>query len=233
MTTNMKLSGNGFEFIKRHEGLRLEAYLDSASVLTIGYGHTGNDVTTGLKISKQQADKLLLADVTKFEASVNRLVTRPLTQSQFDALVSFDFNTGALGKSTVLKRVNAGRDHEVDDEIVRWVHATVRGKKVKLPGLVKRRAEEAQLWLSGLPDQITEDEKHDATTVPDPVDQKTVVRDAGVQATSLVSVAAVTSEMSDKLEPLAMYSDTIKVIFIALSIFGIAYAGYRAWKSAQ
>ena len=95
--------------IKKFESCRLTAYQDAAGVWTIGYGHTGS-VYAGMQISQEQAGDLLKADLKRFEAAVNRYVTGALTQGRFDALVSFTFNVGegALKKSTLLKKMNAG-----------------------------------------------------------------------------------------------------------------------------
>ena len=140
----MKTSNRGLSLIKSHEGMRLTAYRCPAGVLTIGFGSTGPHVKPGMKITRQEADDLLEKDVSRFEARVNRLVKVPLTQSQFDALVSFDFNTGALHSSTLLKRLNAGKHNEVPAQLMRWT----KGGGKELKGLVNRRRDEAALWRS-------------------------------------------------------------------------------------
>ena len=144
----MKTSNKGLALIKSHEGLRLNAYLCPARVWTIGYGHTSAagepTVKGGMKITKAEAEEILRRDLGKFEARVNRLVKVPLTQSQFDALVSFDFNTGALHSSTLLKRLNAGKHNEVPAQLMRWT----KGGGKELKGLVNRRRDEAALWRS-------------------------------------------------------------------------------------
>jgi lysozyme len=77
----VKLSETGAALIKEFEGLELGAYRDSGNVLTIGYGHTGPDVTEDLKITKERADELFSQDVKKFEEGVSRLVRVPLSQN--------------------------------------------------------------------------------------------------------------------------------------------------------
>lgn len=142
----MMTSRKGLELIKRHEGLRLRAYKCPADVWTIGYGSTGPHVSPGMVITETQADILLRKDVARFEEGVSRLVKVKLTQGQFDALVSFSFNVGlgALGKSTLLRKLNAGRYADVPAELMKWTKAGGR----ELPGLVKRRRDEAGLWRS-------------------------------------------------------------------------------------
>lgn len=145
----MKTSSNGRALIRQFEGDKLTAYICPAGVLTIGVGHTGRDVKRGMTITQAQSDALLVADLAKFEAAVARLVKVPVTQNQFDALVSFAFNLGAaaLGGSTLLKLLNGGRYAEASAQFSKWDKATVSGKKVALPGLTKRRAAEAALFL--------------------------------------------------------------------------------------
>jgi lysozyme len=146
----MNTSDAGLELIMRFEGLRLEAYQDSVGIWTIGCGHTGPDVQQGLKISRPRAMQLLRGDVREAEEAVERLVTKPLNQAQFDALVSFTFNNGggALGQSTLLRKLNAGDFHGAQGQFGRWVKAKSRktGQFETLLGLVRRRAAEAKMF---------------------------------------------------------------------------------------
>jgi lysozyme len=139
----MRISDNGLELIKSFEGLYLKAYLCPAKVWTIGYGHTGN-VKPGDVINRQQADELLRQDVEEFVAIVNTAVKVPLTQNQFDSLVSFVYNVGAdaFRKSTLLRKLNAGDYAGAAQEFERWNKA----HGVVLPGLVKRRKKERELF---------------------------------------------------------------------------------------
>ncbi len=139
----MGLSSGGLDLIKSHEGLRTSAYQDPVGVWTIGYGHTGT-AKPGQKISEAQAEQLLRKDVGWAEDAVRKNVKVPLTQGQFDSLVSFTFNlgAGALGKSTLLQKLNAGDYAGAQAEFGKYVHA---GGRV-LPGLVRRRNEEAQMF---------------------------------------------------------------------------------------
>ncbi|MHC3939910.1 hypothetical protein ACI0FR_01214 [Paenochrobactrum sp. BZR 201-1] len=98
-----------------------------------------------MKINDQEADRILRADLAKFEKRVSDLVKVPLNDNQYAALVSFDFNTGALHKSTLLKKLNTGDYSAVPAELMKWVNAG--GKRVQ--GLVNRRAAEAGLWVKG------------------------------------------------------------------------------------
>lgn len=146
-----KINQEGIAKIKQWEGLRTRAYKDSGGVLTIGYGHTSAagapEVKAGMTITEAEAEQILRRDLAIFEKRVSNLVKVGLTDNQFAALVSFDFNTGALHKSTLLKKLNAGDYDAVPSEMLRWVHAG--GKKVE--GLANRRAAEAGLWAKGAP----------------------------------------------------------------------------------
>lgn len=141
----MKTSEKGKALIKKYEGCRLKAYKCPAGVLTIGYGHT-NNVRIDDVITQAEADKLLDIDIVIKEKEVNSVLRVPVTQGQYDALVSFAFNLGIgnLKKSTLLRLVNQGKYKNASNEFSRWVYA---GGKV-LAGLVKRRNEEKELFLS-------------------------------------------------------------------------------------
>jgi len=141
----MRTGTQGIELIRHFEGCRLNAYLCPAGVWTIGYGHTA-DVKEGDSIDQEAAEAFLIKDLEKFEQAVTRLVEVPLTQQQFDALVSWTFNLGAgnLAASTLLRKLNNYQYAEVPEQMMRWVRA---GGKV-LDGLVRRRAAEAALFQS-------------------------------------------------------------------------------------
>lgn len=139
----MRTGRDGVELIRHFEGCRFDAYLCPAGVWTIGYGHTAN-VKEGDTIDQEAAEAFLIEDLESFERDVTRLVEVPLTQQQFDALVSWTFNLGVgnLAESTLLKKVNNYQYAEVPEQMMRWVRA---GGQV-LDGLVKRRAAEAALF---------------------------------------------------------------------------------------
>ena len=141
----MKISLEGLALIKKFEGCRLEAYYCSGGVLTIGYGHTGG-VKESDTITQEEAEKLLRADVFKFEEYVEDNVMVELDQGQFDALVAWTFNLGPgnLRESTMLKKLNEADYASVPSEMKRWNKA---GGKT-LDGLIRRRNAEALLFQS-------------------------------------------------------------------------------------
>lgn len=135
----------GTNLIKEFEGCKLKAYKCPAGIWTIGYGHTGPDVKENLVITNYQAGALLVGDLQKFENAIKLLVRVPLSQNQFDALVSFVYNVGpkAFQDSTLLKKLNAGDYLGAAEEFLRW--DKVNGKP--LAGLTKRRKAERELFL--------------------------------------------------------------------------------------
>lgn len=148
----MKTGTNGLNLIKEFEGFYSKPYLDVVNVPTIGYGTTyylpnKNKVTLkDVPITEQRASEMLIATLSIYENDVQRLVKSKLNQNQFDALVSFTYNLGGanLGKSTLLKKVNANpNDLTIRAEFDKWINAG--GKPYK--GLIRRRKAEADLYF--------------------------------------------------------------------------------------
>lgn len=147
--TTKPVSPAALDLVKHFEGLFLNAYICPAGKPTIGWGHT-KGVKMGQRISRQQAEEFLAADMAEAADAVDRLVSVPLTDNQRGALASFAFNLGPtnLAGSTLLRLLNAGASLEsIGEQFGRWVNATVNGKKTQLPGLVARRAAEKALFL--------------------------------------------------------------------------------------
>lgn len=151
--TDRRINKAGLQLIKDSEGLQLTAYKCPAGVWTIGYGHTGPDVRPGLTITPREATELLQADLLKFERAVSALVTITINDNQFSALVSFAYNVGegALARSTLLRHLNAGRIAMAAQEFLRWTKAG----GVELPGLVRRRRAERDLFSTPPPTRMT------------------------------------------------------------------------------
>lgn len=143
--TGLFASEQAITLIKNSEGLALEAYADKNDGPTIGYGHLG--AKKGQKITKEIAEDLLKQDVSKAETAVKNLVKVPLSQNQFDALVSFVYNVGPgqFAESTLLKKLNAGEIESVPAEFGRWIYDD--GEIMN--GLIKRRNNEAKLFAMG------------------------------------------------------------------------------------
>lgn len=141
------VSNKALELIKKYEGFRPEAYLCPANKWTIGYGTTeinGKPVVAGMKITRSEAERLLKQDAQKFCDGVLKLVRVPLTENQLAALTSFAYNVGLnhFKLSTMLKLINQRDFTGAAKQLDRWVYGGGR----KLPGLIKRRAEERKLF---------------------------------------------------------------------------------------
>lgn len=141
----MNISPQGIDTIKGFEALRLTAYRDTGGRWTIGYGHTASAVA-GMQISEARALELLAKDLAEAITAVNKLVSAPLEQYEFDALVSFVFNIGksAFKTSTILRLINSRSDPmRIAAEFKRWVY----DNGMRIAGLETRRAKERLLYL--------------------------------------------------------------------------------------
>lgn len=151
----MQVSARGLDLIAKFEGLRLKAYPDPGTggdPWTIGYGTTiypnGHKVKKGDVITQEQAMEYLRYDTKKFANAVGQVVSVPINQNRFDALVSFTYNVGisAFSRSTLLRKVNAREYDAAAAEFAKWVYAAGR----ILPGLVYRREAERNLFREPL-----------------------------------------------------------------------------------
>ena len=169
MNDHLKLSDAGARLVQHFEGcLKKQGdhyvpYKCPANVLTIGWGHTqhhGRKFDASSRWTAEECHEAFLEDMGTFERDVRKLVKVPLSQNQFDALVSFAYNCGSgnLGKSTLLKKVNAGDHKGAAAEFHRWNKG---GGKV-LAGLTRRRASESLLY------QGIKDANYDGKADPKP-----------------------------------------------------------------
>lgn len=239
----LKLSAKGAAFIKGHEKFMARAYDDFRpnfllrpgdvvrGTLTIGYGHTGKDFKIGDVWSREQADRAFEKDVAVFEEEVRRQVRVPLSQAQYDALVSFCFNCGIgnFRSSTLLKRVNArAADHEVQAQFRRWI----RSKGVVLRGLVTRREAEAQMWVGVYPaPSITTNAAPpalDVTPVPLVEETNALVKSMTLWLTGLGVIAPLLLEAARELRYVGLETNQLVIaqgagllmIISALVVFG-------------
>ena len=132
--------------IKEFEGCKLKAYVDQGGILTIGYGYTGPEVTQGMTITQLAADSLLSDKLRILGVEVTKILTVPVTQNQFDALISLAYNIGIgnLRGSTLLKKLNNSDYKGAAEEFLKWHFV----KAVPNEGLLKRREAEKALFLS-------------------------------------------------------------------------------------
>lgn len=217
----MKLSQRGLDLIAEVEGLMLKPYKDVAGLWTIGVGHllTKDELSTGTVngyawrngISHSQALDILSVDAEIAERAVNRYVEVPLSQHQFDALVSFVFNvgSGAFKKSTLLRKLNAGDYQSVPSEMKRWNKAG--GKVVK--GLINRRNKEIKLWLSNDVKPL-----HKSRTMQ------------GVGVAGVAQVATILAEASSIKEQAEGITDGLgEYAQVALAVIAIGAIAWVAW----
>lgn len=248
----MKCGKKGLELIKSFEQLRLKAYKCPAGIPTIGWGHTGPDVTMDLLITRDHADRLLEEDVGDVERGLIPLLKHPATQGQFDAMVSLAFNIGvkAFAGSTVLKKFNAGDSLGAAKAFTLWNKARVNGHGLmELPGLTRRRQAEAALFLE--PDetdpQMTFLEAQEALPqtgaieerVPKPLMQSDngKVQVAGAGMSTVAIVVAGLSQLSDALPQIQSVINFVQanLVFVlgAAGLAGLAVTGFAIWRQMQ
>ena len=146
----MVVSDKCTKMIIHHEGVRLRPYKCPAGLWTVGVGHLIGDGKTlpddwNRTFTMEEVNEILKKDLNRFERGVLRLCPNGLTQSRFDALVSFSFNVGLgnLQRSSVRMRHNRGDYDGAAEAFLMWTKAAGR----VLPGLVKRRQDERSLYL--------------------------------------------------------------------------------------
>lgn len=230
------ISDNGLNLIKSFEGLhkvgedgKVRSYRCVAGRWTIGYGHT-KGVRSGHTISQQQAEDYLREDVREFEQAVTRNINVPLTQHQFDALVSLVFNIGEanFASSTLKKLLNKGLYDEVPEQIMRWNKARVDGKLQPVRGLTRRRSAESALFSmdAKLPsmggDKMPQKVSSSAT--------KPLSKSKTIAGTGIAGVATLLNEVSSQLESLTAYSSSLQTIFLVVALGGIGLAAYARYK---
>lgn len=229
------ISKEGLNLIKKFEGLhkvqdgKIHPYVCPAGVLTQGYGST-KGVKTGVIWTKEQASDVLMQDVNDHADAIYKNVKVSLTQSQFDALVSFVFNLGegAFKSSTLLKKLNKELMDEVPSEFMKWNKARVNGKLTPLKGLTRRRTAEAAMFSQ---EEKTADEGGDQMPQkPEARAVKPIAKSKTMAGVGIAGAATAMGEMSTQIEGLVHYSDSLKTVFLVLAIAGIALAAYAKMK---
>lgn len=232
---NLKTSQDGVDLVKAFEGLHkvkadgnVRAYRCPAGKWTIGWGHT-KAVRSGMVATVAECEMFLREDLTEFEDVIKRYVKVPLTQNQFDALVSFAFNVGEgnFKSSTLLRRLNSGFYDDVPAQLMRWNKARVEGVLTPLAGLTRRRAAEAAMFSMD-----TELASRGGEPMPQKVEQgeaKPLTKSRTMAGLSMAGVSTALGEASTQLQALAPYSTTITTVFVVLTVIGIAIAAYARY----
>lgn len=244
----MNISDEGLRLIKSFEGFHTAqpdgscvAYLCPAKVPTIGYGCT-EGVTLGMRWTAEEVEAGLRREIAKHEAHVNRLVTVEISQNEFDAMVSLCYNigAGALGNSTVLKRLNKGDRSGAAQAFAMWNKA---GGKV-LPGLVSRRSREAALFLkpATAPDGPWMPQRVEPT--PEPLSRKIVatVTSAGGAGAAYVSTSGippVPPKLTETVSNVGAWkglgvgagADPLTLFGLAVVLCAVAWFAYDKWRA--
>lgn len=143
---------NAREIIKKHEGWSATVYKDSAGHATIGWGHKLLAGETFTRITKEQGEAILSADMARIEREIMPAIKVPMTDNQKAAVICFAFNVGAnaFKSSTMLKKLNAGDTQGAAAEFLKWNKARDQktGQLVALRGLTTRRTDEKTLFLT-------------------------------------------------------------------------------------
>ncbi len=228
-----RINDAGLALVQAFEGFRAEAYRCPAGVWTIGYGHTV-EVAEGDRITLEDAEVLLRSDLARSEAAVDRLVTVPLSDNQFSALVSFCFNLGEgnLASSTLLRKLNAGNYDAVPSQLARWV----KGGGRTLPGLVRRRAAEAALWAT--PDGDEDDDGMaqavEAVEVPKALSRSRTLKAAGaVGVAGLAGLVEPVQALLTVLEENRGALESGDMVSIAVGLIAVIGAASIAWNRVQ
>ena len=225
----MKTSSKGIALITEFEGFREKAYQDVVGIWTIGYGFTIG-VQPGDTITKAQAKARLARELDGYEAAVTRACTNEPNQNEFDALVCFAFNVGVSGmaKSSVIKAHNRGDHQAAARAFSLWNKA---GGKV-WPGLTRRRAAEAALYLTPMPDDVSDPAEGPALDMPQRVDSESslsrspIVAGSGIAA-GATAAAEVARSVSDVREALG---DWLPWVLVAIAV---GAAGWAIWSRMQ
>lgn len=230
------VSENCINLVKKFEGLHkvgadglVSSYRCPAGKWTIGYGHT-KGVRSGQKITAEKAEEFLFEDLQEHAQAVHRYVNVPLSQHQFDALVSFVFNLGAenFRKSTLLKKLNQGLYDEVPEQLMRWNKARVDGKLTSLRGLTRRRAAEGALFTMDA--KLSADGGDKMPQKVSQEDPKPLTHSRTMAGASIAGAGTMLSGVSEQLQDLVPYSDMVKYVFLAVALGGIALAAYARWN---
>lgn len=234
------VSQQGVELVKKFEGLHkvqpdgtVSSYRCPAGVWTIGYGAT-KGVRSGTKLTVQECEDRLLKELNEFGAQVRRVVAVPLTQFQFDAIVSLTFNIGIgnLKSSTLLRKLNAGDYAAVPAQMMRWNKARVDGKLTPLKGLTRRRAAEAAVFTmdAQLPSDGGGDTMVQKVTVQD---KKPLTKSKTMAGAGVAGAATVLSEITPQVEALIPYAESMKTLFLLLALAGVGLAIYARMKDQK
>lgn len=232
----------GLSLLREYEGCRLQAYLDAGGIPTLGYGHT-RGVRLGQTCDQEQADAWLMEDAQAALDGVLAHVRVPLNENEASACAVFAFNCGIanFAKSSICRLINAGDKSGTARAFMLWDKARVNGRLVSLPGLQRRRAAEAHLFLTPAAMPVVEPESA-VTPVSPEVPEETGISTVEAPAKSIGgSVTAGTAiatalggaqQAVEKVEPVKYGLENMglsaEYIAIALGVLVLAALAYVA-----
>lgn len=222
----MKTSPRGVALIQEFEGFSPVAYRDPVGIWTIGYGFI-EGVREGDRITKEQGTARLKREIVKYEQAVMQATGGNVNQNEFDALVCFAFNVGtaALKKSSVIKAHVRGDKQAAARAFGLWNKA---GGKV-WPGLTRRRAAEAALYLEPVHDDISDPAYGPRVGMPQAVEPESSMTDSTINkaagaAGAASAIAAAASQVRDALGP---------YLVPAILVGVVALCGYIIWQRVK
>lgn len=242
---NLKTGPVGRAFIKDFEKKKNRAYRSGQdSKWTIGWGHT-RTAREGMVITDEQAETLFEQDLEEAERAIKSVVSPYFRLSQlcFDALVSWEFNCGAIRSkgNTIRRFLKEGRLDEIDEQILRWKFFTdpMTGEKKVSTGLARRRAAEARMWNDGLAD-IAEADYVTPVVVENPpsVDEENTTKlavGAGTTGTGAAALLAaeeetgVVSKAIEAISPLAFTSKHVALLLVMLTLISV----FLMWRKSR
>ena len=234
------INGAGLALLRTYEGCRLQAYLDAGGVATIGYGHT-RDVHLGQSCNSEQADAWLAEDAERALDWVLASLRVPVSDNEAAACAVFAFNVGEANfhGSSVCRLVNQGDKAGAARAFLLWDKARVNGQLVALPGLARRRAAEAHLFL-------TPDAEPDAPAIATPPEETgvssvepppPVIGGAATAGTALAAASGAAGQAIERLQPvhdgLELMGFSVEWIAVALALLLGGALAYVAWMHAR
>lgn len=228
----MKTNKEGVALIKEFEGFRSKAYKDAVGVWTIGYGHTSMagppEVKRGLTITAAEGEKILKRDLVKYENAVADLLKVEVSSNQFSAMVSLCYNIGPANfkKSSVIRFVNKKQWQNAANAFSLWNKA---GGRV-LPGLTRRRAAEAALFLKD--DESMEENV--ATLIDVPKGKPAMLSTTNLAAASAgaAGVTAAVRDVTDNAKEIVSGVD-LTMVLIGVIVVAVGWIIWERYKKAR
>jgi lysozyme len=222
----MKMTKAGLDLVKTFEGFRAKSYRCPAGVWTIGYGHTSMagkpDVKPGMVISKAEGERILMNDLRVYEAGVRSAIKVNLTPNQYSACVSLCYNigVGAFRRSSVARFCNRSQWKNAADAFALWNKA---GGKV-LPGLVRRRAAEAALFLK------SSNARDEIRPIVDEPKGKPMAMSTTNIAAGVTAAAGITAASKDIVDNTTSIFSGSNIVIVFLILIILAGAGWIIWE---